>query len=57
MTNRDIFYKDLDALNLTDLQKIEVKMLAIEYAHKEYLLGMNSQESTTQDWIETFRKY
>ena len=57
MTNRDKFYKDLDALNLTDLQKIEVKMLAIDYAHKEYLLGMNNQNSTTQEWIETFRKY
>jgi len=57
MTNREIFYKDLDALNLTELQKIDVKILAIEYAYKEYLLGMNNQAKTTQEFIETYRKY
>ena len=57
MTNREIFYKDLDALDLTELQKIDVKILAIEYAHKEYLLGMNNQAKTTQEFIETYRKY
>lgn len=57
MTNRDIFYKDLDALDLTELQKIDIKILAIEYAHKEYLLGMNNQAKTTQEFIETYRKY
>ena len=46
MTNRDIFYKDLDTLDLTELQKIDIKILAIEYAHKEYLLGMNSAHNT-----------
>ena len=53
MTNRDNFYKDLDALGLTELQKIDVKILAIEYAHKEYLLGMNNQAKTTHEFIET----
>ena len=57
MTNREIFYKDLDTLDLTELQKIDIKILAIEYAYKEYLLGMNNQAKTTQEFIETYRKY
>jgi hypothetical protein len=36
MTNQEIFYKGIDKLNLTDKQKLDVKILALEYAHQEY---------------------
>jgi hypothetical protein len=52
MTNREIFYKALDALDLTRIQKIDVEILAIEYAHKEYLLGMNSAHNTAMKVFE-----
>ena len=35
MTNQEIFYKAVDALNLPQIQKIDIKLLGIEYAHKE----------------------
>lgn len=56
MTNRDNFYKAIDDLNLTKLQKIDVKILAIEYAQNEYLLGVNSKAKTTQEFIETYKE-
>jgi len=40
MTNQEIFYKAVDALDITGIQKIDIKLLGIEYAHKEYLKGM-----------------
>ena len=36
MTNQEIFYKGIDKLSLTDKQKLDVKILALEYAHQEY---------------------
>ena len=36
MTNQEIFYKGIDKLGLTDKQKLDVKILALEYAHQEY---------------------
>jgi|GEM_PF-5516681 len=47
-TNQEIFYKAIDALEISELQKIKVKILAIEFAHKEYIMGT---ELATQSLI------
>jgi len=51
MTNQEIFYKAVDALNITEIQKIDIKLLGIEYAHKEYLKGM---QTASQNALEVF---
>tara|TARA_R110001606_G_C15212584_1_gene633073 strand:+ start:308 stop:502 length:195 start_codon:yes stop_codon:yes gene_type:complete len=52
MTNQEIFYKAIEALDITEVQKIDIKLLAIEYAHREYLLGMNSAHNTAMKMFE-----
>lgn len=36
MTNQEIFYKSVDALEITELQKLMIKFGADSYAHQEY---------------------
>jgi prefoldin subunit 5 len=36
MTNQEIFYKDVDALKITEIQKLMIKFGADSYAHEEY---------------------
>jgi hypothetical protein len=52
MTNQEIFYKAIEALDITEIQKIDIKLLAIEYAHREYLLGMNNAHNTAVKILE-----
>lgn len=47
MTNQEIFYKAVDALDITEIQKIDVKILGIDYALKEYLRGIEMQSNET----------
>ena len=46
MTNQEFFYKAVDALDITEIQKIDIKLLGIVYAHKEYFKGMQTANKT-----------
>jgi hypothetical protein len=36
MTNQEVFYKSVDALDITEIQKLMIKFGADSYAHGEY---------------------
>jgi hypothetical protein len=52
MTNQEIFYKGVDALEITDLQKLEIKILGDVYAHEEY----KTASKLGQERLEKFVK-
>ena len=45
-TNQEILYKAIDALEISELQKIKVKLLSIEFGHKEYIMGTDLATKT-----------
>ena len=52
MTNQEIFYKGVDALEITDLQKLEIKILGGVYSHEEY----KTASKLGQERLEKFVK-
>jgi hypothetical protein len=52
MTNQEIFYKSVDALDITEIQKLEIKILGGVYAHEEY----KTASKLGQERLEKFAK-
>ena len=42
MTNRETFYAAIEAMDLPVLQQLDIKQLAIEFAHQERMEGMDA---------------
>ena len=54
MTNQEIFYKGIDKLDLTDKQKLDVKILALEYAHQEYTKAASLGHDKLMGYLEKY---
>ena len=52
MTNQEKFYKGIEALNLTDEQTVDVKMLALEFAHQEGSKAAELGYKRLMDYLE-----
>ena len=52
MTNQETFYKGIDALALTDEQTLDVKMLALEFAHQEYQKAAELGHERLMNYLE-----
>ena len=52
MTNQETFYKGIDALALTDEQKLDIKMLALEFAHQEYQKAAELGHERLMNYLE-----
>ena len=48
MTHKETFYKELQGLNLTELQEISIKIIALELAKAEWLDGYEKHEEITK---------
>ena len=44
MTNRETFYAAIEAMDLPVLQQLDIKQLAIEFAHQERMEGMDAMQ-------------
>tara|TARA_R110000787_G_scaffold123409_2_gene234412 strand:- start:690 stop:866 length:177 start_codon:yes stop_codon:yes gene_type:complete len=44
MTNRETFYAAIEAMDIPVLQQLDIKQLAIEFAHQERMEGMDAME-------------
>ena len=54
MTNQENFYKGIDKLSLTDKQKLDVKILAIEYAYQEYTKASSLGHKRLMTYLEKY---
>ena len=52
MTNQEKFYKGIEALDLTDEQTVDVKMLALEFAYQEYTKAAELGHERLMNYLE-----
>ena len=52
MTNQEKFYKGIEALELTDEQTVDVKMLALEFAYQEYTKAAELGHERLMNYLE-----
>ena len=44
MTNQETFYAAIEAMDIPVLQQLDIKLLALEFAHQERMEGMEAME-------------
>ncbi len=48
MTNQETFYKELEKMNLSELQKVSIRIIALEFARDEWQDGYERCQEITK---------
>jgi len=55
MTPQETFYKAIEAMGLTELQQIDIKIKANEFARKEWTEGFERAQKITTQTLNIFK--